>query len=179
MTAKRQNKILRIEDGVAWIDVSTNMHPLAVTQVREFDLPLVFDGGCGWRCTTRATSGPYVVRWNGEREQLLHRRIVDPAHGKILCDHKNHDGLDNRRENLRKATHSQNGANARSHRDAVASQFLGVDRHADGKWRARSVEAHIGLFDTEEAAARAYDAVALRLFGEFANLNFPPPERAA
>lgn len=178
MTAKRRNKILRIENGVAYIDVSTPSYPLAVALVYEYDLPLVFDGGNGWRCTMRATSGPYVVRWHGEREQLLHRRLMDPPNGKVLCDHKNGDGLDNRRDNLRRATHSQNGANMRKHVDALHSRFLGVDRHED-KWRARSQEIYLGRFDTEEAAARAYDKHAAAAFGEFAALNFPAEASAA
>lgn len=94
------------------------------------------------------------------------------------CDHRNGDGLDNRRENLRPATQAQNAANRRPNRRPGGSQFKGVDWHTQHKtWRARIMvngrSHHLGLFTSQEAAARAYDAAATEAWGEFARLNFP------
>jgi hypothetical protein len=67
--------------------------------------------------------------------------------------------------------------NTRKRCDAKTSHFKGVSRHSqNGTWIAQIVSpgrsSYIGTFATEEAAARAYDAKARELFGEFANTNF-------
>jgi hypothetical protein len=90
-------------------------------------------------------------------------------------DHRNGNGLDNRRFNLRPATRSQNLMNRSSGR-MDKTGFKGV-RFEAGKWRAaikaNGVRKHIGYFSSPELAAHAYDVVALELHGEFARLNFP------
>lgn len=108
----------------------------------------------------------------------MHRFILGlrPEDG-LDVDHKNGNGLDNRRENLRLATTSQNIANAPKRRGAYTSRFKGVTRHSQGRWQAlvtKDYQRHyLGLFDSEEDAARAYDEKARQLHGEFAWLNFP------
>jgi hypothetical protein len=94
-------------------------------------------------------------------------------------DHANGDGLDNRRENLRPATRRQNGRNSRPRADLTkTSQYKGVcwDKRA-GKWRVQIGDhgrrRHVGHFTDEVEAARAYDAAAHELYGEFAWPNFP------
>jgi hypothetical protein len=89
-------------------------------------------------------------------------------------DHIDHDGLNNRRSNLRAATSSQNKMNRRK-RSGTSSAFLGVSSNGE-KWRAQLV-AHgqkyeLGLFNSEIEAARARDAKAKELHGMFAVLNF-------
>jgi hypothetical protein len=97
--------------------------------------------------------------------------------GWALVDHKNGDGLDNTRANLRPATPGQNVANQRISRRNT-SGFKGVNLHKfSGLWRAsigfRGKSRHLGYFHSPEDAARAYDAAAADLFGEFARPNFP------
>lgn len=90
-------------------------------------------------------------------------------------DHINGDPLDNRRENLRVCTRAQNCANRR-HRSNARGRFKGAmfDKRT-GKWRAvltlHGKPHHLGMFPTDEDAARAYDAAARIAFGKFAKTN--------
>lgn len=94
-----------------------------------------------------------------------------------LTDHINGNGLDNRRANLREATSVQNACNRRLG-SKNTSGFKGVSwKAASKKWVARikthGKATHLGYFSTPQEAARAYDAAARELHGEFARLNFP------
>lgn len=106
---------------------------------------------------------------------LMHQMIVN-APGMDI-DHINHDKTDNRKENLRVCTRSQNKANVSKKKGKFTSKYKGVDWRSDmGKWRAtirvNYKKIHLGMFETEEAAAKAYDKAALEYFKEFAFLNF-------
>jgi hypothetical protein len=103
---------------------------------------------------------------------LLHRVAFALAFGRwaeFEVDHANGDRSDNRAENLREATKSQNGANKRVCRDGLKGASF-CERA--GKWRASLRKDgkfhHIGLFDTAEAAHAAYVAAARQHHGEFA-----------
>lgn len=90
-------------------------------------------------------------------------------------DHKNRVRHDNRIENLRPASLSGNASNRASSRKA-SSEYLGVSfRPRQQDWRATiwkdGRQIFLGGFDTEEAAAVAYNTAAARLHGEFASLN--------
>lgn len=104
----------------------------------------------------------------------LHRVVMDVCNQSIEIDHINHDCLDNRRANLRKATRGENCANTRLPPSACG--YRGVYRFYR-RWVARIARKHIGTYATAEEAARAYDAAAVARWGEFATLNFP--QRAA
>lgn len=110
------------------------------------------------------------------RALYAHRVIFALAMGRLPhggIDHINGDKTDNRIINLRECTKAQNARNARGW---GRSGLKGVGARR-GKWRAYiQVDGrviHLGTFEQQEAAARAYDAAAVRHFGEFARLNFP------
>lgn len=105
----------------------------------------------------------------------MHREILGCAANEKV-DHRNGNGLDNRRENLRRCTQSENLMNKRMGVNNT-SGFKGVSATPRGRWRSYinvyGNRMHIGVFDTPEEAATAYDKKAKKYFKEFAVLNFP------
>ncbi len=106
----------------------------------------------------------------------LHDLIMDTKY----LDHKNDNGLDNRRENLRICNPSENCGNSRKpvfkNGAKPSSRYKGVCRHKQaGKWfayiKVDRVRKYLGLFEIEEDAAEAYDRAAYDAWGEFARLN--------
>lgn len=105
----------------------------------------------------------------------MHRYLLNLKDFNDVADHKNNDGLDNQRCNLRVATRSQNGANRRSHLNS-SSKYLGVSFNKDRKkWKSeikkKPAVYFLGWFENEIDAAKAYNIKAFELFGDFANLN--------
>lgn len=123
----------------------------------------------------------YAYRTEAGRTVYMHREIADAAPGEIV-DHRDNDGLNNRRRNLRVCSRGQNNTNRRCM--PPSSGFRGVQRQAHGQFYRARVEVD-GLVIrvtgqlTAEQAARAYDAIAREFQGEFALLNFPSSERVA
>jgi len=111
----------------------------------------------------------------------MHQEIMGAVEGKII-NHINHNGLDNRKANLRFATIQQNTWNQRKSRGNYNSRYKGVAwSKSRKKWRARITcngkVTYIGYFDDEKAAAMAYDVRAKELFGDYAVLNLPSSKK--
>jgi len=107
---------------------------------------------------------------------FMHRLIMNPPRG-LDVDHINGDGLDNRKQNLRQATDSQNQQN-RHRLSTNTSGYRGVTFHKKlNKWQAGIKKFghsyYLGLHPTAESAALAYDLKAREIYGEGARLNFP------
>lgn len=109
----------------------------------------------------------------GQTTQCLHQFLLP---GVKMVDHKDGNGLNNCRDNLREATKLQNQRGFQHKRLGTASKYRGVSFHSrDLKWVAYinvpGKRINLGYFLTEKAAARAYDAAAQLHFGEFASPN--------
>jgi hypothetical protein len=118
------------------------------------------------------------VRGVGDRRLYMHRAILCAPVGADV-DHKDGNGLNNRRGNLRVCSRSANLANQRK-QSRQTSRFKGVWWNVKKKhWRCgiklHGRSQHIGCFSSDVDAAHAYDAKARELFGEFAAVNFPGP----
>jgi len=123
----------------------------------------------------------YAVRgqWSKTQKRRLtismHRIIIDVPEG-MFVDHINHNGLDNRKANLRLATPADNARYARYPKINTSSKYRGVWYIKQRKkWRATIVvnrkRKHLGYFKHEIDAARAYDQAAKLYYGDFAILN--------
>jgi hypothetical protein len=102
-------------------------------------------------------------------------RMIMRAHRRQFVDHIDRDPLNNERSNLRFCTKQQNQRN-QGMRKCNSSGYKGVARvkHSP-RWRAflkvSYKQIHLGMFDTKEEAALAYNRAALKYYGEFACLN--------
>ena len=117
----------------------------------------------------------YATSGCGEKQILLHRMVAGAKDGEMV-DHINRNKMDNRRSNLRICSFRQNIMN----REKLVSgnnPYKGVCRLSDGCWQAQircnNRAVYLGRFHDVCDAAKAYDAAARELFGEFAYLNFP------
>lgn len=160
------------------IPLGSRKYPGLVVLIDEEDDALV--GAHHWWLAVRGEKRYAVTEING-RDVYMHRLILGFPKGKQV-DHANHDGLDNRRANLREATKAQNMQNVA--KSVGSSRYRGVHKHykLKGRWVAQvTVDGrtrHVGIFHSEIDAARARDAAARKYHGEFAYLNFPDEEAA-
>ncbi len=123
----------------------------------------------------------YAKRTVNDEHVRMHDAIAE-HHGLVFAvgelDHKDRNKINNQKSNFRSATPSQQQVN----KDRIVtnkSGYIGVCWHKrDKKWAASisysGKRIHLGNFMDKVAAAKAYDAAAVRYFGEFAMLNFQP-----
>jgi AP2 domain/HNH endonuclease len=119
----------------------------------------------------------YATRRNGSGKLGMARAILQCQPDKEP-DHKNHDTLDNRRQNLRTATRSQNMRNVKRCSTNM-SGYKGVRWHkSDDKWSAdithKGKRIHLGTFTSKDQAIRMRDQAARKYHGAFAIFNIEP-----
>lgn len=162
--AKRQ---IRIEGDIAYVPLTQGYEAV----IDAADVPLV--EGYSWRALTDCRR-VYAVTGIGPRGDVtairMHRLIMDAADG-IDVDHIDHNGINNRRKNMRLCTRSQNLQNQRKRSDNT-SGYKGVNYYKrTGKWRAyimlEGKEKHLGYFDSPEGAYRAYCNASKEVHGEY------------
>lgn len=117
-------------------------------------------------------SNRYASTRVGGELTYMHRMVTGAGEGEVV-DHINGDILDNRRRNLRITTNQNNLRKAKM-RVTNTSGYRGVSRYKN-RWRSYAVsdgkQIHLGVFDTKEEAALAYNEGVSKLFGEFARFN--------
>lgn len=143
----------------------------AIVDAEDFEWLSTWNWNAHWDLHAKCF---YARRKQSGKTILMHREIMHLKPGQLV-DHHNRNSLDNRKQNLRQATVSQNTANTKNF-TTNSSGYRGVSRNGK-RWRA--VVVHHGRyivmsgFRSKRKAARAYDEVAKKIFGEFAHLNFP------
>ncbi len=168
------------------INVSTRKFPNTFAKVSNEDFNWL--NQWKWRAFKGTTGPVYVVRHEDfmiedkkEREFFWMHRFITGASPDLLVDHRDGDGLNNQRDNLRTCTHQENQRNHPA-RGGKYSKFKGVSA-ARGRFFARigcnGKSKHLGSFLDDVSAAKCYDEAAKELFGEFARLNFPQAEVVA
>lgn len=153
------------------------MKQIPLTNSRLFALVDDDDYGHLSQWNWQLVSTGHAGRSAGKVSIMMHRDISDTPPD-MDTDHRDTNKLNNQRYNLRHATRSQNMANTPK-RKGGTSVYKGVwFFKRTGKWASAIKKdyrpIHLGYFHTEAEAARAYNAAALELFGEFGRLNIIP-----
>lgn len=168
-TPRSPSKKIRTQDGLT-----------VLVDANDYDWLIQFQWSArgGKRIKYAYTSLPF----HGKTIVVKMEHLIMEVPTGFVCDHINHSGMDDRKKNLRICTHRQNMWNSRPSKTS-SSKFKGVSWSKEHKrWRAYARPSHkyihLGEFGDEVDAAKAYDAKAKELYGEFACLNFPPNEKA-
>lgn len=165
----RKNNLVRksktyFENGVPCLEIWTMRGQLIIASWE--------DRGLLTRYCWAVNKEGYATTTIGKSTYAMHGVLLEKKHG-LMVDHRDRNKLNNRRENLRHATASENSVNVR----AGKRPYIGTRPTKSGKWIARIGKDRkyhdTGVYPTEEAAARAYDELAKKHHGEFARLNFP------
>jgi len=161
---------IRIEGDVAYVTLTRGYEAI----IDASDVPLV--EGFNWSvCSRKDRHTVYAVRHERSdpkiRKIRMHRAIMGDPDG-FQIDHIDSDGLNNRRSNLRLATHAENARNGRIRKDNT-SGFKGVGWNAPNKkWRAEikvdNKKYYLGCYETIDMAYAAYVAASEKMHGEFA-----------
>lgn len=159
-----------------WVYVP--VHPDSQVKIDREDLERVSQHS--WRITKGTTGRLRVVTSvrgpKGSRQITLGKFLMDPPKGKLVYPRRFNDGLDYRKDNLIVCTLAERQRLLPKNRKKTSSEFRGVSfSKVDGKWKAgievEGQSINLGHFDSEEAAAIAYNEAARKYFGDIAYQN--------
>lgn len=126
------------------------------------------------RWILESKNGKKMYALSGDRSKTRMHRLITGADIGFVVDHKDGNGLNNCRSNLRICTNTDNSRNTKV-RGNNTTGYKGVVLRTWGRYQAQIMHFrrchYLGLFDSPEDAAMAYNKKAIELFGEFANLN--------
>jgi len=161
------------------IDISTPSHPNKFTLVDDKDYVVL--NKYKWTASRQRPTGTFyalrgIYRDNKWTTLSMHLMILGNVEGKEI-DHRDRDGLNNQRHNLRHCTNTENQRN-RVAPINNSSGYKGIGwSKRDNRWRARLAyngkDIYIGQFKCLIKAVEAYDKAVVKYHGEFAQLNFP------
>ena len=174
--AKKEIRQIRVEGNFAYVPLTKGYEAV----IDAADVPLVI--GFNWCAHEIRKKGflrkVYAVRTvhhSGRNLTMLMHRVVLNAESGLEVDHRDSDGLNNRRSNLRPATPSENRKN-----QVIGSRntsgFKGVSWHRRAqKWlvqiHSEGKRTYLGLFADIEAAAAAYASASEKVHGEFGRIR--------
>lgn len=167
----KPNQVLADHGDWLEIDVSTENCPSAILKIDKPDWAKIMSLGRGRVYAVATVWTRYAFFMENRRPKGVHRDILaPPAH--LHVDHIDHDGLNNRRCNIRVATNAENMRNCLKSK-ANKSGATGVSWFPrDGKWVAKIKknyrQIHLGYFTKLEDAVAARKAAEIEHFGEFA-----------
>jgi hypothetical protein len=168
--------------GATLLEVSSKTHGVFIVWIDAEDAERVSKHTWGVQVRkNRVYFATHVKQPSGKWPVLYLHRFLKQCPDGLQVDHHRSEYMDLRKTELRCANNQQNGYNRRSNSNTT-SRFKGVSWYErTSKWIAHITHnnklIHIGYFtgtpDGERLAARAYDAKAIEMFGEYAKLNFP------
>jgi hypothetical protein len=174
---------VRRHEVIQPLDQSYRLIPLtqgqnAIVDAEDFDRLNQWNWHAQWSNCSKTFYAGRNSYPDGPKGKCVYVRMHAEVLGiKSEIDHRDGNGFNNRKENLRPCTRKQNTWNG-TKKSTNRSGFKGVSkdrRSPNGRWRARimvsGVEIQLGLFDTPEEAAHAYNDAARRHFGDFAQVN--------
>lgn len=140
--------------------------------IDEEDLPLISQ--YRWNAARRHRNWYAVGNGSDQKSVYMHRLLLGAITGQVV-DHRNSNGLDNRRINLRLCSSQQNGQNGRRHSDSTVP-YKGIRKNPNSQQWSGIITVNyrqisLGTYPTMEEAALAYNDAAIHYFGEFARLN--------
>lgn len=141
------------------VDISTYKHPKAMMLINKADYDYVKSVCTGKIWATKMGNVLYAQCTVDGKCKLVHSILMGTDR---IVDHKNRNGLDNRRCNLRQVSNAQNIWNSKVY-STNKSGYRGVSKHKD-KWIAQictnKVKRHLGTFGTPKEASIAYEEAA-------------------
>lgn len=165
----------------SYFELPLTQGQVSLVDAEDFERASQYSWHAQWSARMQSFYAFRGIQVEGRYQKLSLARFIMgiPSGSKLQVDHINQaQTLDNRKDNLRIATHAQNMANRRRRKAASKTGYRGVypvRSFLVAQIMVNKKKIHLGCFmlNQLEEAARAYDRAALQYHGEFAMLNFP------